>query len=246
MTTAGQDGSAPPTKDTSPVPTYHIWKRLLGVFLFACAMGLLEAICVVYLRRLIVPAGTDPTLPATPLGSLHIEHIREACTLVMLLAVAWMTASNWRSRTAHFFFMFGVWDITYYAGLKWFAHWPASWLEWDCLFLIPKPWYGPVLAPVLISSYFMLGCCLLLARENLETKQRLSLPALALQLPGFLIWYWSFVKDSDLIQAHGYAGISYSWSLFACGLILAGLGLWLATRMGGRASLALKSGCVCA
>jgi hypothetical protein len=211
--------------------TYHVWKRLLGVFLFAFAMGLLEAICVVYLRRLIVPAGADPTLPPIPLGSFHIEHTREACTMVMLLAVAWMTASNWRSRTAHFFFMFGVWDIMYYVGLKWFAHWPASWLQWDCLFLIPKPWYGPVLAPVLISAYFMMGCCLVLARENSGTKGPLSLPALALQLPGFLVWYWSFVKDSDLIQAHGYDGISYSWLLFAAGLIIAGLGLWFAMRM---------------
>jgi hypothetical protein len=221
----------------SPSLAHPVWKRLTGVFLFACAMGLLEAICVVYLRRLIVPAGTDPTLPPIPFESFHIEHVREACTMVMLLTVAWMTASNWRSRTAHFFFMFGVWDIIYYVGLKWFAHWPASWLQWDCLFLIPKPWYGPVLAPVLISAYFMVGCCVLLARENSERKGRLSLPALALQLPGFLVWYWSFVKDSDLIQAHGYDGISYSWSLFAAGLIIAGLGLWLATRMGAMPAL---------
>ena len=232
MANAEQDGSASSTNGTSPSFRQHLWNRLLGVFLFACAMGLLEAICVVYLRRLIMPAGTAPKHPATPLGSLPIEHIREACTLIMLLTVAWMTASNWRSRTAHFFFMFGVWDITYYVGLKWFAHWPASWLQWDCLFLIPEPWHGPVLAPVLISSYLILACCLLLAHENSETKVRLPAPALALQLPGFLLWYWSFVKDSDRIRAQGYAGISYSWSLFACGLIIAVLGLWLATRMG--------------
>jgi hypothetical protein len=216
----------------SSLLTNPVWRRLSGVFLFAGAMGLLEAICVVYLRRLIVPEGTDPTLPAIPLGGFHIEHIREACTMVMLLTVAWMTASNWRSRTAHFFFMFGAWDIIYYVGLKWFAHWPASWLQWDCLFLIPKAWYGPVLAPVLISAYFMVGCCLLLAREISPSKRPLPLPAFALQLPGFLVWYWSFVKDSDLIQAHGYDGISYSWSLFAGGLIIAGSGLWLATRLG--------------
>jgi len=204
-------------------------------------MGLLEAICVIYLRRLIVPEGTDPTLPPIPLGSFHIEHVREACTMVMLLTVAWITAPNWRSRTAHFFFMFGVWDIVYYVGLKWLAHWPASWLQWDCLFLLPKPWYGPVLAPVLISAYFMVGCCLLLAQENSQTKGRPSLPGLALQLPGFLVWYWSFVKDSDLIQAHGYTGISYSWPLFAAGLIIAGVGLWLAIRMG-RASVRASLG----
>jgi hypothetical protein len=99
------------------------------------------------------------------------------------------------------------------------------------LFLIPKPWYGPVLAPVLISGYFMVACCLLLAHENAPTKRRLSLPGLALQGPGFLLWYWSFVKDSDLIQAHGYEGISYSWPLFAAGLVSAGFGLRLAMRM---------------
>ena len=233
MTNAEQDGLVPPTKGMSPSLTHPVWKRLLGVFLFGCAMGLLEAICVVYLRRLIIPVGADPSHPVTPLGSLPIEHIREACTLVMLLTVAWMTAPNCLSRIAHFFFMFGVWDITYYAGLKWFAHWPASWLQWDCLFLIPKPWYGPVLAPVLISGYLIFACCLLLARENSERKGRVPVPALALQLPGFLLCYWSFVKDSDLIQAHGYAGVSYSWPLFACGLLITGLGLWLATRMGG-------------
>jgi hypothetical protein len=215
-----------------PSPAPHVWVRLLGVFLFACAMGLLEAVCVVYLRRLIAPPGTDPTLSATPLGSFHIEHVREACTMVMLLVVAWMTAGNWRSRAAHFFFMFGVWDITYYVGLKWFADWPASWLQWDCLFLIPVPWYGPVLAPVLISGYFILGCCVVLARETSDATGRLSPGALALQLAGFSLWYWSFVKDSDAIQAHGYAGISYSWSLFACGLAVAGLGLWFAPRLG--------------
>ena len=225
-----------------PAPTYHVWQRLSGVFLFACAMGLLEAICVVYLRRLIVPPGTDPTRPATPLAGFHIEHVREACTMVMLLAVAWMTGSNWRSRTAHFFFMFGVWDVTYYVGLKWFANWPESWLQWDCLFLIPKPWYGPVLAPVLISGYFVFACCLLLARESSQGRGQLSLSALALQLPGFLVWYWSFVKDSDRIQAQGYAGTSYSWSLFACGLAIAGLGLWLAPRLRARPALSLSVG----
>ena len=232
MTDAEQDDTAHSPETVSPAFTHYVWNRLLGILFFGCAMGLLEAICVVYLRRLIVPAGTDPSHAATPLESLHIEHIREACTLLMLLSVAWMTASNWRSRTAHFFFMFGVWDITYYVGLKWFAHWPASWLQWDCLFLIPEPWYGPVLAPVLISGYLMLACCLLLARENSGTKVRLPLAGFALQLPGFLIWYWSFVRDSDRIAAHGYAGVSYSWSLFGCALIIALLGLWLAARIG--------------
>jgi len=242
------------------------WKRaVIALVLFGTAFGYLEAAVVSYLRAIHEPA-RQRFYPGRPPGDLFplltleqlrglgseqshtlvIEIGREAATIVMLAAVALAVAGNAGQWAAAFVIAFGVWDATFYLFLKVLLDWPASLDTWDILFLIPVPWAGPVLAPVLISSYFMLGCCLLLARENLETKQRLSLPALALQLPGFLIWYWSFVKDSDLIQAHGYAGISYSWSLFACGLILAGLGLWLATRMGGRASLALKSGCVCA
>ena len=106
----------------------------------------------------------------------------------------------------------------------------ASWIEWDCLFLIPKPWYGPVLAPVLMSGYFVLACCLLLVRETSTAKLRLSAPVLSLQLLGIVLWYWSFVKDSGRIMAQGHVGIRYSWLLFACGLASGMLGLWLAAR----------------
>jgi hypothetical protein len=193
-------------------------------------MGLLEAICVIYLRRLIIPTGNQGTYVLLPLGRFPVECIREACTLVMLLAVAWMAASNWRSRVAYYFFMFGVWDIVYYVGLKWLAQWPSSWLEWDCLFLLPEPWYGPVLAPVLISGYFVVACGLAVIREDSQSRLRLSAAVLALQLLGIGLWYWSFVKDSGHIVAQGYEGVSYSWLLFAAGLISSVLGLWLATR----------------
>ncbi len=206
------------------------WQRLAWVFLFASAMGLLEAICVIYLRRLIIPVGTDASHAVAPLARFPIEHVREACTLIMLLAVAWIAGFNWKSRVAYFFFMFGAWDISYYVGLKWLAGWPSSWLEWDCLFLIPKPWYGPVLAPVLISGYLMLASCLVLAGGSSKAKVRLSVSAILLQLLAFAAWYWSFVKDSDRIAAQDYSSVTYSWPLFACGLIIGVLGLWLATR----------------
>jgi hypothetical protein len=233
MTGMTQDKAARPPS-LLPALMHLDWQRLCGILLFGCAMGLLEAICVVYLRRLIIPAGTDPSQALAALGHLPIERIREACTVVMLGLVAWMTAPSWRSRTAHFFFMFGVWDIVYYVGLKGFTHWPTAWLEWDCLFLLPEPWHGPVLAPILISLYLMAASCLLLACESAESTVRVSVPGFALQLPGFLLWYGSFVKDSDRIAAQGYAGVNYSWSLFAVALVVAVLGLWLAARLGRR------------
>jgi len=52
----------------------------------------------------------------------------------MLVTTAWLAGTNIRSRLAAFFVMFGIWDILYYAGLKWLANWPSFWLQWDCLF----------------------------------------------------------------------------------------------------------------
>ena len=205
------------------------WKRLTLILFFASAMGILEAICVIYLRRLILPTGLKPGEALARLGR-HVELTREACTIIMLVTTAWLAGTNIRSRTMAFFVMFGVWDILYYAGLKWLANWPSAWLEWDCLFLIPKPWHGPVLAPVLISAYFIAVCGVLFLREESGGGSRVSVRSLAFQAPGLLIWYWSFVKDSERITAHEYKGIVYSWTLFICGLGAGLAGLWLASR----------------
>ncbi|MEI6339277.1 MAG: hypothetical protein WCQ57_11950 [Verrucomicrobiota bacterium] len=200
-----------------------IWHRLICLGVFAVAMGLLEAICVIYLRRLLP---VENNLQVLPLGGhQHIESIREACTIVMLLGVAWLAGINWRLRVACFFFAFGIWDIFYYVGLWWLGHWPASLLTWDCLFLIPKPWHGPVLAPVLISLYFVLGCCWIHAREMSDNPVRLSVAAVGSQILACTVWYWSFVKDSDWIHAHKYEGVSYSWGLLVTGILIGVAGL---------------------
>ena len=207
-----------------------VLSRLLCVAVFATAMGFLEAICVVYLRNNLFSPGTDTQEIVAQLGPFGIEHVREACTIVMLATVAWLAASHFRTRTAMFFLMFGVWDITYYIGLRVFSGWPGSLLEWDCLFLIPVPWFGPVLAPVLISAYMVAGCILVILREAAGSGLRMTLPALALLGLGFGLWYWSFVKDSGIIMANGYSGVLYSWPLFLGGMFCAVLGLFVALR----------------
>jgi hypothetical protein len=211
-----------------PVPaSRQVWSRLAWLGVYAVAMGLLEAICVIYLRRLF-PLETN--FPIPPLERLHIELIREVCTIIMLVAVAWLSGPTLRLRLACFFYAFGIWDILYYAGLWWLSGWPDSLLTWDCLFLIPKPWYGPVLAPVLISLYFVLGCCWLHARELRGAPVRLSVGLIGSQLLAFAVWYWSFVKDADHISAHAYKGAKYSWCLFVIGALVGVGGLLLASR----------------
>lgn len=213
-----------------PTPTTaspQIWRRLAWLGIYAVAMGLLEAICVIYLRRLF-PVETN--FPIPPMEKMDVEIPREACTIIMLAAVAWLSGINLRSRLACFFFAFGIWDIFYYAGLQWWTGWPGALLAWDCLFLIPKPWYGPVLAPVLISLYFVGACCWLHAREIRGKPVRWSFAMIASQLLAFAVWYGSFVKDAEKITANGYKGVSYSWELFALGTLIGIAGLWLATR----------------
>jgi hypothetical protein len=206
----------------------EVWTRLVWLAIYAAAMGLLEAICVIYLRRYLP---FDTGVPVPRLERLHIEVIREASTLVMLVAVAWLVGTNARSRIANFFFVFGIWDIVYYASFWWLVGWPTSLLEWDCLFLIPKPWYAPVLAPMLISTYFVLACCWINTCEAMGKPMRFSIALIVSQLLAFIVWYWSFIKDTDRIAAHGYIGVTYSWMLCGIGGIIGTAGLYLPARL---------------
>lgn len=133
-------------------------KRWLMVFVFAAAMAWMEAATVVYLRALvgrIEPYQANP-LP-TSVGLGQTELIREAATLIMLLTVGLLAGRTWRSRLAYALIAFGVWDIFYYVFLAVIAHWPRSIMDWDVLFLIPLPWWGPVIAPVLIALLMIIG-----------------------------------------------------------------------------------------
>ena len=126
-------------------------QRLKWVALFALAMAYVEAAAVVYLRRIL---GVEDLLrdmaPFDPLIA-NVELGRELATLVMLLALGWAAGRSRQSRLGFAAFAFGLWDIFYYFWLKVMLHWPATVLEPDVLFLIPLPWWGPVLSPVLIA-----------------------------------------------------------------------------------------------
>jgi len=47
--------------------------------------------------------------------------------------------------------MFWFWDLFYYVWLNILLGWPSSLIEWDVLFLIPLPWVGPVVAPMIVA-----------------------------------------------------------------------------------------------
>ncbi len=204
--------------------------RLTSVIIFAIAMGIMEAICVVYIRQIIFPPdGIINDFPTDNFNFMY-EIVRESITIIMLTSVAIIAAYNLRTRIAMFFLAFGIWDIFYYVGLKIFLNWPASIMDWDTLFLIPIAWYSPVIVPVLISCYFIIGSIFIILHEGNGTQLRFTPKVVLLQALAFIIWLVSFMNNTSHITQHGYNNVSYSWILFNIALILGIVSLRLSLK----------------
>jgi putative redox protein len=184
-------------------------------------MGWLEAAVVVYLRAIFYPGGFDfPLVPLPPAVAI-IEIAREAATLAMILAVASIAATGAWESFLIFAFVFGVWDLTYYAGLRLALAWPASLTTPDILFLIPVPWVGPVLAPVLVSLMLVAGSVTLL-RLLPPAGAAGAVPRLrewGAAAAGGLVIVLSFTIDWKDVVAGG-AAPPYRWWLFGLGIAL--------------------------
>ena len=127
------------------------------VMAFAIAMAWVEAASVFYIRALvdrIEPYQADPLPMNGALG--NVELWREAATLVMIATLGMLAGRTWRRRAGYAALAFGAWDIFYYVFLRLISGWPRTLLDWDILFLLPLPWWGPVLAPVSIALVMIL------------------------------------------------------------------------------------------
>ncbi|MDZ7361340.1 MAG: hypothetical protein ONB46_11525 [candidate division KSB1 bacterium] len=132
-------------------------KRWLHVVVFAVAMAWVESAVVVDLRTLVdrlEPYQTDPLPFVANLG--EVELVREIATLIMLAAVGCLAGHSRQTKWGYAFLAFGVWDIFYYVFLKIIVGWPRSIWDWDILFLLPLPWWGPVIAPVTIAAMMII------------------------------------------------------------------------------------------
>lgn len=182
----------------------------LGIF--AIAMGALEAIVVVYVRQIYYPEGFD--FPLTFLSSqmIAIEWIREVATIVMLGCIGIIAGRNWLQRLACFLYCFAIWDIFYYIWLKLLINWPASFLTWDILFLIPVPWIGPVLAPVICSLTMILMAGIIINAQYRNEAFRIKSFEWSLIFLGALIILGTFIWDySRIIIRDGF--FSRFWTL---------------------------------
>jgi len=197
--------------------------RFWLVVILAIAFGYIEAAVVVYLRQIFHPAGFVFPLASFPLTAesnriLLIEVAREAATIVLIFAACFLAGQNRRQRLAYFMIIFAVWDIFYYVWLKVILGWPASIMDWDVLFLIPCPWAGPVLAPVLVSLTMFVFATLFFYRDCVGKPIRVSLwDWLGFLLSGFVI-IASFCIAGQYMQSSDYAD-RFSWLIFAIGLL---------------------------
>ncbi len=211
------------------------WRTVAGIILFGTAFGYVEAAVVAYLRAIYSPyhahyyptAAADDLFPLMTLDQLHemgpehetrlkIELGRELATILMLAGAAVMAARNMREWFAIFVACFGVWDITFYVGLKVLIHWPASLMTWDLLFLLPVPWVGPVITPVVVASSMIVMGLAVLWREYRGDPIKIGRGRWALILLGWVLLLVAFMADVANTTNGGYPK-TFQWLLFIVG-----------------------------
>jgi hypothetical protein len=122
-----------------------------GITVYALAMAFVEAACVVTLKQLYFPEGWHPPFHDIPRDGLRLEQAREIATLVMIAAVAALGRPPWREALGRALWIFGLWDLGYYASLAILTGFPSSLADPDVVFLVPHAWVLPAWVPVLVS-----------------------------------------------------------------------------------------------
>lgn len=159
-------------------------KSVIALIVFGIAFGFVEAAVVYYLRN--IPPVNSNLAPQPGLRAMlnlgfiafleprkavlrnasidHAEQMREIATLVMLGAVSFLAGKNLKARLAALLISFATWDLFYYVFLHFLASWPRSLMDIDVFFLVPVPWVGPVLTPVVISAGLLAAGIILFGR----------------------------------------------------------------------------------
>jgi len=200
-------------------------KKLIWLAVYAAAMAYIESAVVVYLRELYYPEGFTFPVQHTPIKIALVEIGREAATLVMLFSIAWVVFKKGMLRFCAFMLMFGVWDLFYYFWLYVILAWPPSLFTWDVLFLIPLPWIGPILAPMIVSISLIISAVTVVALEERWGSFHPSAWQWAAAIAAGLIIISSFMIDYRIVLNGAMPG-RFKWEIFTLGLVM-GLAVFL-------------------
>jgi hypothetical protein len=202
-------------------------ERWTIVVVFAVGMAWVEAAAVYYLRLMtdrIVPYQQQPLPFETVLG--RVELVREGATLLMLLTLGMLAARAWRKRLAYSLIAFGVWDIFYYVFLRVISHWPTSPFDWDILFLLPLPWWGPVFAPVCIALLMILWGTVATQYEDAVPAKALARALWGASAIGVALALYVFMADAlrslplGLDATRSVLPTSFNWAGFCAAVAL--------------------------
>ena len=232
------------------MPMNPLIKKITWVTVFSIAMGFMESVVVVYLRKLYYPEGFQ--FPLVPLDSeiAIIEIMREAATIIMLMGIGYIAGRNTSQKFAYFIFSFAIWDIFYYVFLKLLLDWPESLFTWDILFLIPVPWVGPVIAPIVVSVTMLVLAFSIICFQDSGYSTKIKSAEWWMLCAGSIIvivsFIWDFVRfmfreetgariytlTEKNIEILNYVPVEFNWLLFGLGqsIIIIGI-ITIVTRI---------------
>jgi hypothetical protein len=193
---------------------------LINLTIFAIAFGYIEGTIAHYLRLLYYPEGFFSELKILDTHIIFIEMGREFATLVIIFTITQFTKGPFYRKLANFIYIFALWDICYYAALYLFEKWPSSFFVWDVLFLLPVPWFAPVIAPITISFIGILGALIIQITYVLTGKLKFNWKIIALLSISLLLWLISFLIYPSKIKFPK----NYNWFLFYLGIFLSLIG----------------------
>jgi hypothetical protein len=104
--------------------------------------------------------------------------------------------------------------------------WPHTLLDWDVLFLLPLPWWGPVLAPVSIALLMILWGTVVSSWRIERARNGSEWKAWGLNFLGTLLALYLFMADSIRAASRGLDALrdvlpqSFNWPLFCVALVL--------------------------
>jgi hypothetical protein len=200
------------------------WVIVVG---FAIAMAWVESASVFYIRALVGRIEPYQVNPLPINGALgNVELWREAATLVMLATLGMLAGRTWRRRVGYAALAFGVWDVFYYVFLRLISGWPKTLLDWDILFLLPLPWWGPVIAPVSIALVMIVWGTLATQSGDTAPRTRSAFLTEALAFVGIALALVVFMTDAWRALPAGRDAVlqvlptTFNWPLFVVALLL--------------------------